>query len=111
MGNDVFDRGTDEFTVTLGDGSHDAMSTDFGIIRNIRRITIGHGETCLSDDSLYIHIDGDATRICVSELSYNSTFVTAVAFADFTSDDVFMRDSLSYYTRAVKCKKRKSEKS
>lgn len=85
MGSEIIDRGAEEITVTLGKGAHDALSTDLGIVRNIRKIILGNGEAGLSDGEMYIHIDGDATKVCVSELSYNSTFVTAIAFADLTS--------------------------
>jgi adenosylcobinamide amidohydrolase len=85
MGSEVFGRGIDEFTITFGDGTHDAMTTDFGVVRHVRMITLGKGETRFSENSLYIHIDGDTTKVCVSEMSYNSTFVTAIAFADLSS--------------------------
>ena len=85
MGTEVFDSRAGEFVVTLGEGTYDAMSTDTGIVRNIRRITIGRGEAGLSGDTLHIHIDGNAARVCVSESSYRSTAVKAIAFADLSS--------------------------
>jgi len=85
MGTEIIQRGADEFTVTFMDSLHDCLSTDFGMIPGLSRITIGNGETSFAEGSLYIHIRGDVTRVSVSEISFNSTFVTAIAFADLSA--------------------------
>ena len=85
MGTEVFERDADEFSVVFGDTLHDGISTEFGIVQHLRRITIGKGEDRFAEGSLYVHLEGDVSKISISELSYNSTFVTAIAFADLSA--------------------------
>lgn len=79
-----FVRGPEGFSVVF-DSSHDAMSTDSGITKDIRRITIGKGDACTTEGEMYIRIKGDPSMVAVSELSFNTTFVTAIAFADLSA--------------------------
>jgi len=55
------------------------------MLHGISRITAGNDESRFSDGELYIHIDGDPSKFCVSELSFNTTRATAVAFADVSA--------------------------
>lgn len=85
MGTEIINRDADEFSIMFMDEARDGMSTDFGVVHGITKITLGHGETSFTEGSLYIHIDGDATKVGISELSFNSTFVTAYAFAELSA--------------------------
>ena len=85
MGTEVIERDAEEFSIVFGDSLHDAISTEFGIVQQLRRITIGKGEDMFAEGSLFIHLEGDVSKISVTELSYNSTFVTAIAFADLSA--------------------------
>jgi len=86
MGNESIQKENGELIITFQDWNHDALATcGSGLIRRIKTLRFGNGEGHQTEDGLYIHIDGDAMAACVSELSYNSTFVTAVAFADLSS--------------------------
>ena len=85
MGTEVIERDAEEFSIVFGDSLHDAISTEFGIVQQLRRITIGKGEDMFAEGSLFIHLEGDVSKISITELSYNSTFVTAIAFADLSA--------------------------
>lgn len=85
MGTEIINRDADEFSIMFMDEARDGMTTDLGVVHGITKITLGHGETSFTDGSLYIHIDGDATKVGISELSFNSTFVTAYAFAELSA--------------------------
>ena len=86
MGNEYIQKENGELIITFQDWNHDALSTSGGgLFRRIKGIRVGNGESGQTDDDMYIHIDGDAMAACISELSFNGTFVTAVAFADFST--------------------------
>jgi adenosylcobinamide amidohydrolase len=64
---------------------HDVLSTTFGMSRRVRKIMAGNYAQHFESGILYLHVDGDPSRFCVSEKSYGVTEVTAVAFADLDS--------------------------
>ncbi len=86
MGNESIQKENGELIISFQDWNHDALATcGSGLIRRIKTLRFGNGEGRQTEDELYIHIDGDAMAACISEASYSSTFVTAVAFADLSS--------------------------
>jgi len=85
MGSENILRNMDNITIQFTDGNHDVLSTEKGVLRSVRNIIIGNGESATGEGNLYIHIDGDPTKVGVSELSSGSTFVTAIAFAELSA--------------------------
>ena len=83
MGSEIIQRNIDELSIFFPDSDHDILtSTEIGLVEGVKYIHAGNGETSYRDGNLYVHIDGDPTKFSISELSYGSTFVTAIAFAD-----------------------------
>ena len=79
-----FVKGPEGFSIVF-DSEHDAMSTESGIIKGPRKITIGKGDAPTADGEIRIPIYGDPSRVAVSKMSFNSTCVTAVALADLSA--------------------------
>ncbi len=85
MGSEQIDRTSGELSVTFNDSKHDVLMTGLGRIDSVRRIVLSNADTCYREGTLFMHIHGDPNKAAITELSFNSTFVTAISFADLTS--------------------------
>lgn len=84
MGSENIIRNMDDVTIQFTDNYHDVLSTLFGKVESIKNIILSNADTSLNEGTMTIHIDGDSTKVGISELSSGSTFVNAVAFANLS---------------------------
>lgn len=85
MAIEVIETDRNRLSIELRSATHDALSTTFGMLHGISKIVAGKDESRFSDGELYIHIDGDPSKFCISELSFNTTRATAIAFAELST--------------------------
>lgn len=86
MSSEGIEIHNDRISITFHDRKHDAITTaGLGLVRGVGRIEAGGRETSFRDGILYIRTEGRPANFSVSRMTYNTTNVTAVSFADLRS--------------------------
>lgn len=86
MSNENIVRGSNYLFIGFDDDQHDLLSTAVGGLQQyVRGIRISNDETCMSGNILSLHIEGDPSKCFVTQQSYKTTSLTAIAFADVSS--------------------------
>ncbi len=75
---------TDDVTTVALDGKCDGLVTGIGFTGPIAKVVMWDGETACRGNTLYMHV-GSPSKVSIKELTFNTTTVTALTYADVGS--------------------------